>query len=70
MAGPAAGEASPADGVAQKGLLNFLSAEMVEVFITPREEDLEYAMEVRQGGIAADEQSTPDERADVAQDDA
>jgi hypothetical protein len=56
--------------VAQKGLLNFLSAEMVEVFITPREEDLEYAMEVRQGGIAADEQSTPDERADVARDDA
>ena len=44
--------------------------EMVEVFITPREEDLEHAMEVRYGGIAADEQSTPDERADVVQDDA
>jgi hypothetical protein len=43
---------------------------MVEVCVTRREEDLEHQVELGQGGIAADQEATPDERADAAQDDA
>jgi hypothetical protein len=43
---------------------------MVEVCVAPREEDLEHQVELGQGGIAADQEATPDERADAAQDDA
>jgi hypothetical protein len=41
---------------------------MVEVFIAPREEDLQHAMEVCQGRSAVDQQPAPDERTAVAQD--
>jgi hypothetical protein len=46
------------------------NAEMMEVFVTPREEDLEHEVEVGQGGITSDQESTPDERTDAAQDNA
>jgi hypothetical protein len=36
---------------------------------TPVKDDLEDGMEVGQSGVAADEESTPDERTDLAQDD-
>ncbi len=39
------------------------------MLVAPVKDDLEDGMEVRQGGIAAHEQSTPDERTDLAQDD-
>jgi hypothetical protein len=41
-----------------------------EVFVAPREEDLEHEMELGQGGVAAHKKSTPEERADAAQNDA
>src|SRR5262249_28896535 len=44
--------------------------EMVKVFIAPREEDLQHAMEMCEGRITVDQQPAPDERTDVAQDDA
>jgi hypothetical protein len=40
------------------------------VFVAPIEEELEYQVEVRQGSIASDKKSSPDERADASQDDA
>ena len=43
---------------------------MVKVFIAPREEDLQHAMEMCEGRITVDQQPAPDERTDVAQDDA
>ncbi len=44
--------------------------EGVQVCIAPVESDLEHCVELCQGGIAADEESAPDERTDLAQDDA
>jgi hypothetical protein len=46
------------------------NVEMVEVFVAPREKDLDHAVELGQGGVAADQKSSPDERADAAQNDA
>jgi hypothetical protein len=43
---------------------------MVHVFIVPIEEDLQHEVELGQGGVTADQDVTPDERPDVAQDDA
>src|SRR5262249_20377805 len=45
-----------------------VDVEVMEVFITPREEDLEHAMEVRQGGVAGDHEARPDRWTDAAQD--
>ena len=42
--------------------------ESVEVFIAPAQHQLERVMQVDDGAIAADENSTPDQRADAAQD--
>ena len=33
-------------------------------------DDLEYGVQLGQGGVTSDQESTPDERTDVAQDDA
>jgi hypothetical protein len=43
---------------------------MVEVFVAPREEDLEHQVELGQCGVISDQKATPDKRADAAQDDA
>jgi hypothetical protein len=47
-----------------------MDVERVEMLATPVKHDLEDRMQVRQGGVAADEESAPDERTDLAQDDA
>jgi hypothetical protein len=44
--------------------------ETMQVFIAPIEEDLEHEVELSQGGIASDKESTPDERTDTSQNDA
>ena len=46
-----------------------MNVETVQMLVTPGKEDLQDRMEVRQGGLAADQHPTPDERADAAQDD-
>ena len=46
-----------------------VEVERVEMLAAPVKDDLEDGMEVRQGGVAADEESAPDERTDLAQDD-
>ena len=43
--------------------------EVVQVFVAPVEDDLEHVVEVRQGGVTAHEETAPDERTDLAQDD-
>ncbi len=47
-----------------------MDVERVEMLATPVKHDLEDRMQVCQGGVAADEESAPDERTDLAQDDA
>jgi hypothetical protein len=47
-----------------------VDVKVMQVFVAPREEELEHPMELCQGGVAADQESSPDERADAAQDDA
>jgi hypothetical protein len=42
----------------------------VEMLAAPGKHDLEDRVQVRKGGVAADEEATPDERTDPAQDDA
>ena len=46
-----------------------VEVERVEMLAAPVKDNLEDGMEVRQGGVAADEESAPDERTDLAQDD-
>jgi hypothetical protein len=46
------------------------NAEMMEVFVTPSDEDLEHEVEVGQRGVAAHKEATPNEGADASQDDA
>src|SRR5439155_8955074 len=47
-----------------------MHVEGVQMFIAPVESDLEHGVEVRQGRVATDEQTAPDEWTDLAQDDA
>src|SRR5712691_8135783 len=44
-----------------------MHVERVQMLATPVQDDLEDGVELRQGGVAADEESAPDERADLAQ---
>ena len=46
------------------------NVETVQVFVAPIEDDLEYEVELGQGGVTSDQESTPDERTDASQDDA
>ena len=46
-----------------------MEMERVQMFAAPVKDDLQHGVEVRQGRVAADEQSAPDERTDLAQDD-
>ncbi len=46
-----------------------MNVERVQMLATPVKHDLKDGMELRQGGAAADEESAPDERADLAQSD-
>jgi hypothetical protein len=46
------------------------NVEVVQACVAPIEEDLEHQVELGQGGVASDKKSSPDERADAAQDDA
>jgi len=46
-----------------------VEVERVEMLAAPVKDDLEHGMEVRQGGVAAEEKSAPDERTDLVQDD-
>ena len=50
-------------------LVRAVEVERVEMLVAPVKDDLEDNMEGREGGIAADEASAPDERTDLAQDD-
>jgi hypothetical protein len=47
-----------------------LDVETVQMLITPGEQDLQDGVEMRQRGLAAHKDTTPDEWADAAQDDA
>src|SRR5215510_6428858 len=42
---------------------------MVEVFVTPRETELEHEVQLGQRGVTSDKESTPDEWTDASQDD-
>ncbi len=44
--------------------------EAMQVFIAPIEDDLEREVELSQSRVASDKDPTPDERADVSEDDA
>src|SRR2546427_7273272 len=46
------------------------NVETMQVFVAPIEDDLEYEVELGQGGVTSDQESTPDERTDASQDDA
>jgi len=46
------------------------NAEMVEVFVAPIETDLEHEVELSEGGVASNQESSPDERTDASQNDA
>src|SRR5712692_9997091 len=46
-----------------------VEVERVQMLAAPVKDDLEDGMEVREGGVAADEESAPDERTDLAQGD-
>src|SRR2546427_10172048 len=46
------------------------NVETMQVFVAPIEDDLEYEVELGQGGVTSDQESTPDERTDAPQDDA
>jgi len=46
-----------------------VEVERVEMLAAPVKDDLKDGMEVREGSVAADEESAPDERTDLAQDD-
>ena len=43
---------------------------MVEVFVAPRETELEHEVQLGQRGVTSDKESTPEEWTDAAQDDA
>jgi hypothetical protein len=43
--------------------------ETMQMLVTPGKEDLQEGMEVCQGGLAGHQHPTPDERADITQDD-
>jgi len=47
-----------------------MDVKRVEMLAAPGKHDLEDRVQVREGGVAADEESTPDERTDLAQDNA
>src|SRR5262245_13774128 len=42
---------------------------MVEVFVTPLETELEHEVQLGQGGVTSDKESTPDKGTDASQDD-
>jgi hypothetical protein len=44
-------------------------AEMVQVFVAPIKENLKHKVELGQGGVASHQESSPDERTDISQDD-
>src|SRR5713101_6360669 len=46
-----------------------MEVERVQMLAAPVKDDLKDGVELRQGGIAADEESAPDERTDLAQGD-
>ena len=46
------------------------NVETMQVFVAPIEDDLAYEVELGQGGVTSDQESTPDERTDASQDDA
>src|SRR5262245_5549141 len=46
------------------------NVEMVEVFVAPRETELEHEVQLGQRGIASDQEATPDEWTDASQDNA
>ena len=46
-----------------------VDVEVMQMLIVPVESDLEDGVEVSQGGVAADEETAPDENADLSQDD-
>src|SRR5437867_317497 len=46
------------------------NVETMQVFVAPIEDDLEYEVELGQGGVTSDQESTPDERTDAPQADA
>ena len=41
----------------------------MQVLVAPVEDDLQHGVELGQGRVASDQESTPDERADASQDD-
>ena len=43
--------------------------EMVEVFVTPRETELEHEVQLGQRGVTSDQEATPDKWTDASQDD-
>jgi hypothetical protein len=47
-----------------------MDVKRVEMLAAPGKHDLEDRVQVRKGGVAADEESTPDERTDLTQDNA
>ena len=49
-------------------VLPAMHIETVQVLVTPGKQDLQDSMEMRQGGLAVYQHPTPDERADVTQD--
>ena len=46
-----------------------MDVKRVQMFITPVESDLQHRVEVRQGRVTTHEQTAPDERTDLSQDD-
>ena len=46
-----------------------MDVERMQMLAAPVKDDLEDRMQVRQGRVAADEESTPDQRTDLTQDD-
>jgi hypothetical protein len=42
---------------------------MVQVFVAPIKENLKHKVELGQGGVASHQESSPDERTDISQDD-
>lgn len=45
------------------------NVEMVQVFVAPIKENLDHEVELGQGGVASHQEPSPDERADISQDD-
>ena len=43
--------------------------EVIQMFVAPVEKELKHEVELSQRGVISDQESTPDERIDVSQDD-